>query len=94
MQNPWSILRNPVMSEKTDKAKKSNVYTFIVDITATKPEIKNAVEKVYGVKVDAVNTLTIKGKLKREKNMVLYSRRADTKKAFVRLKAGNRIESL
>ncbi|MBI4243785.1 MAG: 50S ribosomal protein L23 [Planctomycetes bacterium] len=94
MKNPWDILKKPVMSEKSDKAKKQNVYTFIVDTNATKPEIRNAVEKVYGVKVEGVNTVVIKGKFKKEKNMVLYSKRADSKKAFVRLKSGNRIESI
>lgn len=94
MKEPSKVLVRPVMSEKSDLIKKRNTYTFIVDKAATKPEIKNAVEKIYGVKVGAVNTCILKGKLKRNRNMVSSGVRADRKKAYVTLKAGSRIESL
>lgn len=94
MKNPYSVLIRPVMSEKADRLKRGNTYTFIVSKGATKPEIRNAVEKVYGVKVDTVNTIIVKGKQKRDRNMVTYSRRADYKKAFVRMKPGSRIDTL
>jgi large subunit ribosomal protein L23 len=68
------------------------VYTFIVAPEANKPEVKNAVEKAFNVKVAVVRTVNAKGKSKRMKNMLLEGRRKDWKKAYVTLKEGFRLD--
>ena len=59
-----SILKRPLVTEKVSSLNEKGKYGFIVDITANKVEIKNAVEKMYGVNVARVNTLSVMGKLK------------------------------
>ena len=87
----YDIIRHPVMTEKSTKIlETSNAYVFVVDISATKGEIKNAIERVFGVKVVSVNTLINKGKTKTFKGRL--GRRADFKKAIVRLESGNKID--
>ena len=68
------------------------VYTFIVQIDSNKAEVKNAVQKIYNVKVDCVRTVNGKGKYKRMKNMLLEGRRKDWKKAYVTLQEGQRLD--
>jgi large subunit ribosomal protein L23 len=75
----------------TVRAEKQNQYFFEVDPDANKPEIKRAVEVLYGVKVDAVNTMQYRGKKKRVRT-IRYGRRADWKRAIVTLKEGSKIE--
>jgi large subunit ribosomal protein L23 len=75
----------------TVRAYKQNQYFFEVDPDANKPEIKRAVEVLYGVKVDAVNTMQYRGKKKRVRT-IRYGRRADWKRAIVTLKEGSKIE--
>ena len=87
----YDILRFPVMTEKSTMIlEKSNSYVFIVDINATKTDVKNAVERIFGVKVAGVNTIVSKGKVKGFRGK--FGKRADFKKAIVRLEAGNKIE--
>ena len=87
----YDIIRYPVMTEKSTKIlETSNAYVFVVDKTATKDQIKNAIERVFGVKVVSVNTLINKGKTKTFKGRL--GRRADFKKAIVRLESGNKID--
>lgn len=84
MTNPHDILIKPVLTEKSYDQIGQKVYTFIVDKKASKTEIKQAVETVFGVKVDTVHTLNSLGKMKRQGRTM--GRRPSTKKAYVKLK--------
>lgn len=87
----YQILLGPVFSEKAQVlGDKLGVQVFKVAPDATKLEIKKAVEKLFGVQVEAVNTLNSKGKTKRFGRSM--GRRSDTKKAYVTLKAGQDIQ--
>lgn len=92
MKSPWEVLRRPVLTEKSMAGQPRRVYGFVVSPEATKPEVKHAVEKAFNVKVDAVRTVILKGKVKRQKNMVLDGKRKDVKKAYVTLKEGFRLD--
>ncbi|HEX7900478.1 MAG TPA: 50S ribosomal protein L23 [Planctomycetota bacterium] len=92
MKSPYEILRRPVLTEKSMAGQQRNVYSFVVAPEATKPDVKHAVEKAFNVKVDEVRTVTLKGKVKRQKNMVLDGKRKDVKKAYVTLKEGFRLD--
>ena len=80
----------PVITEKATLLSEHNQVVFRVRRSATKPEIKAAVEALFGVQVKAVNTLTQKGKTKRFKGRVGH--RSDVKKAIVTLAEGARID--
>jgi len=86
----YQIIKNPVITEKATALAERNQVVFRVALDATKPEIKAAVEGLFGVKVMAVNTLLAKGKVKRFKGR--EGRRSDVKKAFVRLAEGQTID--
>jgi large subunit ribosomal protein L23 len=86
----FSILRAPVITEKATMMSEHTQYAFKVDTRATKPQIKAAVEGLFGVNVTAVNTLVAKGKTKKFRNRP--GRRSDVKKAYVTLKAGQSID--
>ena len=86
-KNPRDILIAPVVSEKSYGLLDEGKYTFVVDPRANKTEIKIAVEKVFGVKVDSVNTINRKGKSRRTKFGI--GKRKDTKRAIVTLKSGS-----
>jgi len=86
----YDIILSPVITEKATIASERNQVIFKVARTATKPQIKEAVEKLFDVKVKAVNTLTRKGKLKVFKGMI--GRQSDVKKAVVTLEEGHRID--
>lgn len=93
MKNPWTVITRPLLSEKSmGQQKKSNTYVFAVDSDANKHEIKHAVQSIYGVKVEDVRTVIVKGKQKRSKNMVIMGQRRDWKKAYVKLAAGSRLD--
>jgi large subunit ribosomal protein L23 len=86
----YDVIRYPVVTEKSNMSGEANQYTFVVDLNANKHDIKDAVEKIFNVKVLAVNTLIRKGKRK-----VFKGRKgvqSDLKKAMVRLEAGQRID--
>jgi len=84
------VIEAPVVSEKsTLVADKNEQVVFRVAVDATKPEIKAAVELVFKVKVDNVQTLNVKGKVKRSGRFM--GRRKATKKAFVSLAPGQEI---
>ena len=87
IRDPRDILLAPVVSEKSYSLLDENKYTFIVDPRANKTEIKIAVEKVFGVKVDSVNTINRKGKSRRTKFGI--GKRKDTKRAIVSLREGS-----
>ena len=86
----YQIIRRPVITEKATLIGEYNHVTFEVALDATKPEIKLAVEKLFDVKVMAVNTLRQKGKTKRFRGRP--GRRSDSKKAIVRLAEGQSID--
>ena len=86
----YDIIRKPLVTEKSTIASENGAVVFEVSIDSNKPQIKEAVEALFGVKVKAVNTSITKGKQKRFKG-VLGSRR-DVKKAFVTLEDGNTID--
>ena len=85
-KDPRDILLAPVVSEKSYSLIDEGKYTFIVDPRANKTEIKIAVEKVFGVKVEAVNTINRKGKTRRTRQGL--GKRKDTKRAIVTLREG------
>jgi large subunit ribosomal protein L23 len=86
----YEVLRSPVVTEKATRVGEANQMVFRVSIDATKPQIREAVETLFGVKVEAVNTLVQKGKAKRFKGRP--GQRSDVKKAYVRLAAGQTID--
>ncbi|MDD7910618.1 MULTISPECIES: 50S ribosomal protein L23 [Pseudovibrio] len=86
----YDTIVSPVITEKATYASEENKVVFKVAITATKPEIKAAVESLFGVKVKAVNTLVRKGKTKRFRGIL--GRQSDFKKAVVTLEDGQSID--
>jgi large subunit ribosomal protein L23 len=86
----YEIIRRPIITEKATMLSEQNQFVFHVAIDATKPEIKTAVETLFNVKVEGVNTLVQKGKTKRFKGRPGV--RSDVKKAFVQLAAGQSID--
>lgn len=84
----WDIIRKPVISEKSMDGMSLRKYTFIVATSANKNQIKNAVEEVFGVKVESVKTQNRLGKDKRVG--VHIGKRPDTKKAVVTLTADSK----
>ena len=88
--NHYGAILSPVITEKSTAASEHNQVVFKVPLTATKPQIKAAVEGLFKVKVKAVNTITTKGKVKRFKGFV--SKRTDVKKAVVTLAEGQSID--
>ena len=87
----FQVLLGPHVSEKASIiADLNNQYVFKVAVDATKLEVKKAVEQLFKVKVDAVQTLKVKGKVKR--NKYGYSKRPSWKKAYVRLEQGQDID--
>ncbi len=85
-----ALLRKPVVTEKATLGAQNNEVSFEVSISATKQEIKLAVEKVFSVKVVAVNTNILKGKTKRFRGVM--GKRKDRKKAIVKLAEGDSID--
>ncbi|ALA16165.1 MULTISPECIES: 50S ribosomal protein L23 [Chelatococcus] len=86
----YDVIVAPVITEKATSASEQNKVVFKVAKTATKPQIKAAVEKLFDVKVTGVNTLVTKGKVKRFRGMV--GQRSDVKKAVVTLAEGQTID--
>jgi len=86
----YEIVRAPVITEKATTASEHNQVIFRVALDATKREVKAAVEGLFEVKVDAVNTIRVEGKLKRVRGRP--GRRSDYKKAIVTLAEGSRID--
>jgi len=86
----YEILRRPLITEKNTLLGERNKYSFEVAMGATKPEIRDAVEKIFKVDVTAVNTSKVHGKTKRVGRSVGHTR--SWKKAVVTLKPGQRIE--
>ncbi len=86
----YDVIIEPVITEKSTMASEQNQVVFNVARDATKPEIKRAVEGLFGVKVMAVNTVLRKGKVKRFRGHL--GKQSDVKKAFVTLAEGQSID--
>jgi len=86
----YEVIRKPVITEKATMASEHGAVVFQVDIAANKPQIKEAVEALFGEKVKAVNTVVTKGKVKRFRGRPGV--RNDVKKAYVTLEEGNTID--
>jgi large subunit ribosomal protein L23 len=86
----YYVIRKPIITEKSTMASENGAVVFEVAIDANKPQIKEAVEELFGVKVKAVNTTITKGKTKRFRGQM--GKRKDVKKAYVTLEEGNTID--
>ncbi|MCS6884545.1 MAG: 50S ribosomal protein L23 [Acidobacteriota bacterium] len=93
MRSIWEVIKGPVITEKTLRLKeatqdKKQQLAFYVDAEANKIEVKQAVEKIFGVKVEAVRIANFLGKKKRRGRFV--GKQSDYRKAYVTLKAGEK----
>lgn len=86
------VIRKPVISEKSYALMDENTYTFVVHPDANKIEIRQAVESIFGVEVVRVNTLTRRGKRKRNRRTGIFNQRPDEKRAIVTVAEGDRID--
>ena len=86
----YNIILAPVITEKSTLGSEHNQVTFKVTKDATKPEVKAAIEELFGVKVKAVNTLNQKGKVKRFRGRL--GKRNDVKKAIITLEEGQTLD--
>jgi large subunit ribosomal protein L23 len=86
----YDVIRAPLVTEKSTMVSENNQVMFKVAINATKPDIKEAVERLFNVKVLAVNTLIRKGKIKRFRGV--KGQQSDFKKAIVTLEEGQTID--
>ncbi|MBR1376967.1 MAG: 50S ribosomal protein L23 [Bacilli bacterium] len=90
MNNYRDIIKAPIVTEKSARLANDNTITFSVDPKANKTEIKQAVEKLFNVKVESVNTVNVRPKKKRVGRYVGKTNKV--KKAIVKLKEGSSIE--
>ena len=89
-KSPYQILRKPIVTEKSvDVKERTRTLCFKVDSHATKTEIKEAVQTVFKVKVESVHTSNYAGKMRRRGRTVGF--RPDWKKAYVKLKTGEKV---
>ena len=86
----YQIILNPLVTEKSTQQSEFNKMVFSVPVSATKLDVKLSIEKIFSVKVKSVNTIILKGKVKRFKGVL--GRRSNTKKAIVTLAPGNTID--
>ena len=90
MSNYRDIIKAPIITEKSSALAANNVITFSVDTRANKTQIKQAIEKIFNVKVESVNTVNVKPKKKRVGRYVGKTNKV--KKAIVKLSEGSSIE--
>ncbi len=91
MENHRNIIKAPIVTEKSaDLAQNANTYTFSVDTKANKTQIKQAIEAIFNVKVENVNTVNVRPKKKRVGRYTGTTNKV--KKAIVKLKEGSSIE--
>jgi large subunit ribosomal protein L23 len=91
LSNYRDIIKAPIITEKSaDLVQNQNTITFSVDVKANKTQIKQAIEKIFNVEVESVNTINVKPKKKRVGRYVGKTNRV--KKAIVKLKEGSSIE--
>ena len=91
LEKAYDIIKKPITTEKSTNLQQFNQYSFIVSKNSNSFEIKNAIEAIFKVKVNKVNTSILRGKGKRFKGQ--YGFRKDTKRAIVTLNEGNTIDS-
>ncbi len=91
MNRAYDIIKKPITTEKSTNLQQFNQYSFVVSKNSNSYEIKNAIEMIFKVKVNKVNTSILRGKGKTFKGQ--YGFRKDTKKAIVTLDEGNTIDS-
>ena len=92
MKDARDVIVAPVVSEKSYALMEEGVYTFKVHPSASKPEIRDAVQEIFSVRVAKVNTLNRPGKRKRNRRTFTWGRRPDTKRALVTLVEGDTID--
>ena len=90
MNNYRDIIKAPIITEKSSNLAANNVITFSVDVRANKTQIKQAIEKIFNVKVENVNTVNVKPKKKRVGRYV--GKTSAVHKAIVKIKEGQTIE--
>ena len=90
LNKSYKIIFKPIVTEKATKLSEFNKVVFEVASTTNKIDVKSAVEKLFSVKVKAVNIINIKGKVKRFKGVL--GKRKDSKKAVITLEEGNTID--
>ena len=90
MSNYRDIIKAPIITEKSANLAENNTYVFSVDVRSNKTQIKDAIEKIFNVKVENVNTINVKPKKKRVGRYVGKTNKV--KKAIVKLKEGSSIE--
>ena len=86
----YDVIRRPIITEKATLASENNTIAFEVSIRSTKKQIKVAIENLFNVKVESINTLIVKGKVKKFRGKL--GKRRDLKKAYVTLVEGNTID--
>ena len=87
MKNPRTVIKLPLLTEKTTDLRELNWYVFSVDRKATKNQIKDSIEKIFKVKVEKVRTLTTAGKVVKRFGRKV-GKRSPVKKAYIKLKEG------
>ena len=92
MKDARDVIIRPIVSEKSYNLLEANVYTFEVAKSASKPEIRDAVEVIFDVSVLNVNTLNRDGKSRRNRRTGTWGKRSDVKRAYVTLAEGDSIE--
>ena len=92
MTDPRDVIIEPIVSEKSYALLERNVYTFRVRPDATKPQIHDAIEQIFSVRVLKINTLNRKGKRKRNRRSFTFGSRANTKRAIVTLHPDDSID--
>ena len=88
MRSPYDVILKPVITEKSMSDAESKKYTFKVAVDANKTEVKNAIQEIFGVEIEKVNIMNVKGKLKKMGRT--QGRRAASKKAIVTLAKGSK----
>ena len=88
MKDPRQIIKRPLVTEKSSDLREVDWYVFSVDKRSNKVEIRDAVEKIFGVKVDKVRTLVTTGKKVKRMGRIA-GKRSSIKKAYVKLKEGS-----
>ena len=91
LEKAYDIIKKPITTEKSTNLQQFNQYSFVVSKNSNSIEIKNAIEAIFKVKVNKVNTSILRGKGKTFKGQ--YGFRKDSKKAIVTLDEGNTIDS-
>ena len=86
------IIKRPIKTEKSFDQAKNGVFTFLVDLEATKNDIKKAIEREFNVHVVSVKTVVMKGKVKTAGRKRKKVKKSDQKKAFIKLKEGEKID--